>query len=365
MKKKLTILYIILPLIILTIAIGNPIQTYADDGGQPAQERPVIEPRLEEMLADMSPTDDISVLVYLKGDPALESQIRAIWQGQPDDEMRTIADNLMQQLRKVSAEMYPYEQQLRAGDPDAIKRYKELMEKYGITDDSTKAAVQRLTELHDAKNSQIASLEEQAYAAVHKQVIQTIEQLPDTKVTSNNFLLNSLGVETKAGNILTIAAMPEVVEIGYNSTGIMCITPYLGLALLSPGNGSIGCTTNRISFTWKPYEESTKYKFVLAKDAAMTQIIQQAEVTTTSYEYDGTLDYGINYFWRVMALEPEPSEWSATFGFQTEAAPTPPAATPHSTPWISVSILGLIILVVAAIGFTAWFLVIRIRKGKL
>ena len=51
----------------------------------------------------------------------------------------------------------------------------------------------------------------------------------------------------------------------------------------------------------------------------MTQVIKEAEVPTTAFEYDGTLDNSTNYFWRVMALEPAPSDWSATFSFQTEA----------------------------------------------
>jgi hypothetical protein len=357
MKNKLTILYMILSLTVLIIAIGSPIQTYADDSEQPAQGRPVIDSRLEEMLADMSPTDNISVLVYLRGDPNLDWQIRAIWQGQPDDEMRRISDNLMQQLRKVSAEMYPYEQQLRAGDPDAIKRYKELMEKYG-TDDSTRAAVQRLTELHDAKNSQIASLEEQAYSALHKQVIQAIEQLPNTKVTSSNFLFNSLVVQTKAGNIQALAAMPEVVQIGYNSTGITCITPYLGLALLSPGNGSTSNAVKQITFSWKPFEETTKYEIILAKDPGLTQIIKQDQTTTTTYQYDGTLDYNTNYFWQVKGIEP-PSDPSATFSFQTEAAPTP-KVEPQPIVWNPMLILLIMVALVASAVLITFF----VTKGN-
>ncbi|HEX75600.1 MAG TPA: hypothetical protein G4O12_03345, partial [Dehalococcoidia bacterium] len=75
------------------------------------------------------------------------------------------------------------------------------------------------------------------------------------------------------------------------------------------------------SFSWSPFKETEKYKFVLAKDSQLTDVVAEAEVGTTAYEYDGTLDYSTNYFWRVMALEPAPSDWGATFSFQTEAAP--------------------------------------------
>jgi hypothetical protein len=98
-------------------------------------------------------------------------------------------------------------------------------------------------------------------------------------------------------------------------------TPYYGVQLLSPNNGGMGIPVKPVSFSWSPFKETTKYKFVLAKDAAMTQIVKEADVTTTAYECDGTLDYSTNYFWRVMAIEPAPSDWSAVFSFLTEAAP--------------------------------------------
>ena len=98
-------------------------------------------------------------------------------------------------------------------------------------------------------------------------------------------------------------------------------TPYYGPQLLAPNNGCLGCPVKPASFSWSPFKETTKYKFVLAKDAAMTQVVTEAAVTATAFEYDGTLNYSTNYFWRVMSLEPAPSDWSATFSFLTEAAP--------------------------------------------
>jgi hypothetical protein len=111
-------------------------------------------------------------------------------------------------------------------------------------------------------------------------------------------------------------------------SGLPVTTPYYGIQLLAPNNGGRGCPAKPASFSWSPFKETTKYKFVLATDAAMTQVVKEADVTTTAFEYDGTLEYSTNYFWRVMALTPVPSDWSATFSFMTEAAPRAITASP-------------------------------------
>lgn len=133
--------------------------------------------------------------------------------------------------------------------------------------------------------------------------------------------------------------------------------PYPGPQLLSPTNGYIGTPVKPASFSWSPYKEATKYQFVLAKDGAMTQIVKEANVTTTTYEYDGTLEPGRAYFWRVKAVEPTPSDWSATFAFQTAGAPAapPPPGTgmscsqasigyPAASVDLSPSLLGMVLL---------------------
>jgi hypothetical protein len=135
--------------------------------------------------------------------------------------------------------------------------------------------------------------------------------------------------------------------------GLPVRAEYYGPTLLSPGNGCMGCAVKPASFSWAPYKETTKYRFVLAKDAAMTQVIVQATVATTAYKYEDTLDYSTNYFWRVMALEPVPSDWSATFSFKTEPtlAPLPLPAEPPATPlWVWVVIgIGTILVIVTLI----------------
>jgi hypothetical protein len=137
--------------------------------------------------------------------------------------------------------------------------------------------------------------------------------------------------------------------------GLPVTTPYYGPQLLAPNNGCLGCPVKPASFSWSPFKETTKYKFVLATDAAMTQVVTEADVTTTAYEYDGTLNYSTNYFWRVMALEPAPSDWSATFSFLTEAQPapvTPPGAEP--TPfwvWVVIAIGAILVIVTLVLIF--------------
>jgi hypothetical protein len=137
-------------------------------------------------------------------------------------------------------------------------------------------------------------------------------------------------------------------------SGLPVSTPFYGPQPVYPNNGGIGCPVKPASFTWSPFNDTIKYRFVLAKDAAMTQVVKEAEVTTTAYEYDGQLEYGQSYFWKVMALEPAPGDWSAIFSFQTEAAPTtsPPQPElqkdrPQTTPlwaWVIIAI-GLALLI--------------------
>jgi hypothetical protein len=126
-----------------------------------------------------------------------------------------------------------------------------------------------------------------------------------------------------------------------------------GIQPLQPSNGCNSCPVKSVSFSWTPLSNTTKYSFVLASDADMTEVVKDAAVTTTAYEYDGELEYSQVYFWRVMALEPTPSDWSAIFIFHTEAAPPSQATKPEPEPtplwvWpiISFGIIVLIVLIV-------------------
>jgi hypothetical protein len=139
--------------------------------------------------------------------------------------------------------------------------------------------------------------------------------------------------------------------------GLPVVSTYLGLTLLAPNNGCNACPIQPASFSWSPFKETTKYKFQLATDAGMTQLVKEAEVVnSTAYEYDGALEYGTNYFWRAMSVEPAPSDWSATFSFQTEAKPVPTTAQagPIATPiwvWVVIAIGAILVIVTLVLIF--------------
>ena len=137
--------------------------------------------------------------------------------------------------------------------------------------------------------------------------------------------------------------------------GFIVNTPYYGVQLLAPANGCAGCRIKPASFSWSPWKEANKYEFVLGKDPEFKQVVITANPTTSAYEYSGTLDYSTNYFWRVRALEVSglniPSDWSATFSFQTEAAPAAPSA-PASEPatplwvWVVIALGAALVIAV-------------------
>ncbi len=138
--------------------------------------------------------------------------------------------------------------------------------------------------------------------------------------------------------------------------GYPVVSQYPGLQLLAPANGSLGIPVKSVSFSWSPFGDATKYKFVLAKDSNMTQVVKEAETTNTAYGYDGTLDYSTNYFWRVMATEPAPSDWSATFSFQTEPQPAPPSEKAPVAPtpiwvWVVIAIGAILVIVTLVLIF--------------
>jgi hypothetical protein len=137
--------------------------------------------------------------------------------------------------------------------------------------------------------------------------------------------------------------------------GLPVVSSYSGLQLLSPANGGMGIPAKSPAFSWAPLGENTKYKFQLAKDSAMTQIVKEAEVTNTAYGYDGTLDYSTPYFWKVSCVDPA-CDSSATFSFQTEPKPAAPseAAPVAPTPiwvWVIIAIGAILVIVTLVLIF--------------
>jgi hypothetical protein len=127
-----------------------------------------------------------------------------------------------------------------------------------------------------------------------------------------------------------------------------------GVQAIYPNNGRNTIPVSSVSFNWTPLKNTTTYRFVLAEDPAMTEVMADAIVATTAYNYQGQLEYSHSYFWKVMALEPVPSDWSSTFAFQTEAAPpSAPVESAPQTPGWAWSVIGVgLILLIATIVLT-------------
>jgi hypothetical protein len=106
--------------------------------------------------------------------------------------------------------------------------------------------------------------------------------------------------------------------------GFPVTTEYYGAKLLSPENGC-GCPCESpVCFSWAPYKETTSYLFELSENNDMSNpLISNTVMGSTAYQYTKSLKCNMNYFWRVMALEPVESEWSATFSFMTQVAEMP------------------------------------------
>lgn len=139
------------------------------------------------------------------------------------------------------------------------------------------------------------------------------------------------------------------------SPGYAVRTDYYGLQALSPSNGCTGCPVSPVAFSWSGYPNTTKYRFVLARDAQLQNIVVEAFTTTTSYELKGTLEYDTSYFWQVSAVEPVPSDPSALFTLHTMSAPAPTATTSRvdtaAVPvWAwAVIIAGIVLIIVAVV----------------
>ena len=148
------------------------------------------------------------------------------------------------------------------------------------------------------------------------------------------------------------------------SSGMPVTTPYYGIQLLNPDNNCIDYPITPVPFSWTPIKSTVKYKFILAEDAGLSDIITIAETGNTSYMYEGELEYNTVYFWQVTAIDPVISEPSATFNFVTEVKPLSKTLTiekPPATPNWAWAIIGLGIALIIIILFII-FKITRVSK---
>jgi len=102
--------------------------------------------------------------------------------------------------------------------------------------------------------------------------------------------------------------------------GFRVTTPYYGPQLLHPRGGDVCTCNDPLHFSWSPFKESTAYRFELSENPDMSNPVISATVKkSTAYQYEGSIKCNSSYFWRVMAIEPAPSEWSTIFTFTTKA----------------------------------------------
>lgn len=113
----------------------------------------------------------------------------------------------------------------------------------------------------------------------------------------------------------SLASTGEVIYSPWSATmyftvmaGLPVEAKHLGPTLLQPPNKCSGCATAP-GFSWSPMFQTTQYQFVLAKDAALIQLVDTATVSTTAYQYNkGKLEKGVTYYWQVQAIKPMVSE---------------------------------------------------------
>lgn len=137
--------------------------------------------------------------------------------------------------------------------------------------------------------------------------------------------------------------------------GLPTASPYPTVTLFSPMYGAKN-VSNSPGFSWSGLPGVTKYEFVLAKDAALQQVVVKTNVPTTSYLYDGKLDYNTTYFWQVRAIEPVVSDPGplGTFTVVAEKKPAAPIVEqPAPIPsWVWWIIAVFAALVASMIVFT-------------
>jgi hypothetical protein len=162
------------------------------------------------------------------------------------------------------------------------------------------------------------------------------------------------------------AVTGEVIRSPWSATmyftveaGLPVRAKYPTLTLFNPTYGARGVLPSP-SFSWSGMPGTTKYEFILAKDAALTQVVVKTNVPTTAYIYDGKLDLNATYFWQVRVFEPVVSDPSPIGYFTVVAGekPAPPPAKPSPIPfWVCVVIAVYVALVAAMIVFAT----VRIR----
>jgi hypothetical protein len=151
-------------------------------------------------------------------------------------------------------------------------------------------------------------------------------------------------------------AVPFSVRPGYAVN-----TPSYGLQALSPASGALNCPVSPLAFSWSGYQGTTKYRFVLARDAQLQNIVVEGFTPTSAYSLPVKLNYDTTYFWQASAVEPVPGDAGSVFTFTTESAPSSstraePAA--DIVPGWAIAVIAVGIMLIAVVTLAA------VKAGK-
>lgn len=89
----------------------------------------------------------------------------------------------------------------------------------------------------------------------------------------------------------------------------------------TPADGSTMYPVKPLSFNWSGYQGTTRYQFILARDAQLHDIVVDDFTSTTVYTLKDLLAYDTGYYWQVRAVEPVLSDAGAIFTFHTVPSP--------------------------------------------
>jgi hypothetical protein len=126
---------------------------------------------------------------------------------------------------------------------------------------------------------------------------------------------------------------------------------------LSPANGAIGCPVSPLAFSWSGYQGTTRYRFILARDAQLQNIVVEDFTSTTAYSLPVKLNYDTSYFWQASAIEPVPGDAGSVFTFSTVSNPaivSPPASTAGNVPGWAIAVIVVGVLLTAIVTIAAF-----------
>ena len=122
------------------------------------------------------------------------------------------------------------------------------------------------------------------------------------------------------------------VDTSHNKLLIYTDTVVSPLTLISPTNGAPGLEAENTTLGWEQADGATGYNWQINTAADFSNTAGNFEGSTASSTVTLTsLDSNTTYYWRVRAIEPAVSPWSAVRSFDTLKLETPKPSSPVSS----------------------------------